>query len=156
MNDWKCSWYTNFTMARFRPMCECPVLISDMNCFTEKAKIMEFHGTVQEVIFVHIVFHLYRNHQGQIIVVTRGQDPSPHSKGWPISTNYKYFFRAHYSCAGYAEQATCVLIVLPITALFCAGEPAYPVWSVQTQISLYIWGFSSSLRVMAAHLSVCM
>lgn len=86
---------------------QCMNVLSSSQTWTvlqKRLKSMEFHGTVQGVIFVHIVFHLYRNHQGQIIVVTRGQDPSPHSKGWPISTNYKYFFRAHYSCGGYAEH----------------------------------------------------
>lgn len=42
---------------------------------------MEFHGKVQGAVFVHIVFHLYKNHPGQILVATHGQDPSPHSKG---------------------------------------------------------------------------
>lgn len=69
-------------------MYEWPVLISDKP-FYRKAKIQVFLSTVQGAIFVHILFHLYKMHQGQILVVTRGQDPSPHSKGQPISTNHK-------------------------------------------------------------------
>lgn len=53
------------------------------------------------------------------------------------------------------RQATCVLIVLPVTALLCAGEPPTLSGLFKHCYLCVVWRLSSLLRVMAAHLSFC-